>query len=334
MTQKISSHALAIAAMIGATSMAAFAAPVSAPVAGPAAGPAADMPPMPPAVPVQPVKPPVKLIAPPGVAATVNGVTITTAQVDAMAIKMAGDNAVNQLIDQTLIDQAAAKQHLVVSDADVQAEIDKLAAEVAPKTLAQAIVEHHTTLDELKDQIKLNLERTKLSSVGITAPRMLHVREILIATIAIPSRMPGAPGAPTAKPHTPDEALAIIKTIQAQLKAGKSFEDLEKIYNEDPGTKPKGGDLGMVYEGAPIDPNFVAAVLPLKRGQITPTPAKSYAGYHLVQVIDTTEDHPASDNALFATAEQNYITQHAQGNAQHYIQTLKDSGNVVNYMAQ
>jgi len=244
-------------------------------------------------------------------------------------MSMSGKNALDQLIQTSLVDQEAKKQGVTVTTADLDAKKNEIRGRLGTQTLEQALTQHNMTMAQLEDRLKQTIEVEKLTSKDVTPPSMVHIREILIMVSS-----PGMPPQAGATKHTDAEAMDIAKKIIADLKSGKKFEDLEKQYNEDPGTKTKGGDLGMVYKGASFDPNFLTGVLDLKKGDVTPAPVKSYAGYHVVQAISTTADHPSSENDLYKTAVESARSQQVNSVAPAYMKGLHDKGNVINYLYQ
>lgn len=71
--------------------------------------------------------------------------------------------------------------------------------------------------------------------------------------------------------------------IEAQLKKGANFADLAKKYSIDPGSKVKGGELGL-SDGSNYVPEFTAAIKTLKAGQYTTTPVKTQFGFHIIKL--------------------------------------------------
>lgn len=71
------------------------------------------------------------------------------------------------------------------------------------------------------------------------------------------------------------------RDVQAQLKAGKSFEELAKKYSVD-SSASKGGDLGWFGKGSMV-PVFEKAALALKEGQVSDV-VKSDFGFHLIKL--------------------------------------------------
>src|SRR5438094_181819 len=66
-----------------------------------------------------------------------------------------------------------------------------------------------------------------------------------------------------------DKAKAKIADVIRRAKAGEDFAKLAREVSEDPGTKDKGGDLGLVGKGEMV-PAFEQAVFELKKGDVSP----------------------------------------------------------------
>ena len=332
MTRKLTPLAIAVAATLGTAAMAQADQTPAAKTAAAAPGPAATPAPPPPPPPVAPTTPPAPakpLVAPPGVAATVDGENITTTEVKDFAYTVDGANVVNTLIMWKLLDEAAAKQKIDVTDADVAAKKKEIADQLKPRTLDDVIKQSHLTMDFVDKKLHHDIEAEKLAGVGVTSTKMLHIKHILVKVA--PAGM-----APTAgeKQHTDAEAKAIIAKIQADLKAGKKWDDLAKQYSEDPSNKDTGGDLGIVDESTSFDPNFLKAALALKKGDVTTEPAKSVYGYHLIECVSTSDDHPATENADYVTATNRYKQQQINRTLPMFMQSLREKANIVNYLGQ
>jgi peptidyl-prolyl cis-trans isomerase C len=81
-----------------------------------------------------------------------------------------------------------------------------------------------------------------------------------------------------------DEAKALI----AQIKGGAKFEDLAKTASKDPGSGANGGDLDFAKPESYV-PEFSAALVKLKKGEMTDVPVKSQFGWHVIRLEDTRE---------------------------------------------
>lgn len=264
---------------------------------------------------------------PPGVAAVVNGQNIYRSQVASQALQLSGPQVLNTMILIALINQEAAKQHVVVTPAQVDAQlatIQQQASAQVPGGLAAVLAQRHETLASFREQLLPQMEAAALVTKTLPATQY-HVRHLLIAVTPASAATTGA-----AAGHTDAQARAIIAKAQAELKAGKSFVDVANEYTEDPSGKGKGGDLPLFDASTNFDANFLKAALALKPGQVTATPVRSQFGYHLIQMVDTSAAPTPADAKLFAAARR----QQVQAAIPAYVQNLRKNAKVVDYLGQ
>jgi peptidyl-prolyl cis-trans isomerase C len=120
-----------------------------------------------------------------------------------------------------------------------------------------------------------------------------------------------------------DQAQA--QDIINQLHKGANFATLAKQDSIDTKSGADGGELGDWFPADGMVPEFAAAVMKLKKGEITQTPVKTEYGYHIIQLEDV-RDRPAP------TIEQMHdqLANDLQGKTfQAYVKQLTDSGKVV-----
>ncbi len=296
---------------------------------------APDTPPPPPSTPTIPAAAPVKKApAPPGVAATVNGKAILRSQVADEALKVVGPQVINQMILIELINQEAAKQHIVITPAQFNARITEIRQQIGEKVpggIDAYLAQRHMTMATFKQQqgVELKVEALVGKTIKPTAPLIkYHVRHLLISTA--PQGQTGAPG--EKPPHTDAEALALIQKAQDELKAGKSFVDVANEYTEDPSGRGKGGDLGIIDAKTSFVPPFLQAVLKMKTGEVTAAPVKSQFGYHLIKVDSTSDNPTPADKKLFDDAAVAGKRQQLQQAIPAYVQALRAKAKVVDYL--
>jgi peptidyl-prolyl cis-trans isomerase C len=206
------------------------------------------------------------------------------------ATKEAFDAQVLQsMIDQMLINQAAAREGIVVTDAEVDAELTTQSNIAAGnnQTLDQIVAAEGYTMDEYRGVIHDMLLTQKLSQVVANVPpvaEQVHARHILVA----------------------DEATA--RDLLAQLQRGADFAQLAMQYSLDGSTAPSGGDLDWVSRGDLLQPEVENAVFSLQPGQISPEPVRSSLGYHIIQVLERVQDRPLSQAALAEKKQQAFLT--------------------------
>ncbi len=107
-------------------------------------------------------------------------------------------------------------------------------------------------------------------------PERVQARHILLKT---------TDKSPAEAAKTKAKAEDLLK----QIKAGADFAELARKNSEDPGSAPKGGDLGWLVRGQTVKPFEDAAFL-LKPKEISNVVKTEY-GYHIIQVLDHQQAH-------------------------------------------
>jgi peptidyl-prolyl cis-trans isomerase C len=113
-----------------------------------------------------------------------------------------------------------------------------------------------------------------------------------------------------------DEAKKLI----ADIKAGAKFEDVAKKNSKDTGSAENGGDLDFAKPDSYV-PEFSAALVKLKKGEMTDTPVKSQFGYHIIKLEDSREATFPS----FDEVKTQLMQRVEQGRLQKYQDELKKS---------
>ncbi len=89
------------------------------------------------------------------------------------------------------------------------------------------------------------------------------------------------PPHPTAAQKT--RALKTIAMIKQKLKAGVPFATLAREYSQDPGSAPKGGNLGFIRRGA-LPKAFENVLFSMKKLGTVAGPVRTPFGYHLIEL--------------------------------------------------
>lgn len=80
------------------------------------------------------------------------------------------------------------------------------------------------------------------------------------------------------------EARNQIMKLRERIQNGENFEELARLYSDDPGSAAAGGNLGYWGRGV-MAPEFEAAALRLKKGDLS-EPVETQFGFHLIQLLD------------------------------------------------
>ncbi|HIE39185.1 MAG TPA: hypothetical protein EYH30_02410 [Anaerolineales bacterium] len=190
----------------------------------------------------------------------------------------AREQILNWMIEQVLIEQAAAEMGIAVTDEEVEAALAQIIQDVGGEEPFQARLEQDgLTRQDVWNELRIELigaaviERV-IDSVPTTAE---HVRARYILV------------------DTREEAAGLL----AQLQAGADFAELARTYSQDESTRAAGGDLGFFPRGVLLAPEVEEAAFSLQSGQISPVIESSF-GFHIVQVIERDPDRALSPENL------------------------------------
>jgi peptidyl-prolyl cis-trans isomerase C len=200
-----------------------------------------------------------------GVAAVVNGDKILKSEVEGVMkqnnVKAEDQQkvypvVVDKIIDQKLVDEAAAKSNVQKSP-----EFQQRLAQAKEQIVQQIYIENYLK-DKVNDKaIKAEYEKIKKDNKG---KEEVHVRHILVKTEA--------------------EAKQVVK----DLDSGAKFEDLAKERSADSASAKNGGDIGYFAKGE-VFPEISDAAFNLKPHTYTETPVKSQLGWHVLYLEDKRE---------------------------------------------
>jgi peptidyl-prolyl cis-trans isomerase C len=200
----------------------------------------------------------------------------------------------DDLIDQSLLAQAAQEKGFQLGEAELQARLDALAEQAGGEAGLSAWMQANgydadTFRRSLRRQVSAAWMRDQIITEVPTAGEQVHARQILI--------------------YNADEA----NEVYAQLQAGSSFANLAVQY--DPVAR---GDLGWFPRGYLTDPKLDEVVFALEINQYTPV-IETAAGYHILQALDRDPARSLSPEALLL----------AQSRAvQEWLQQARSAGQI------
>ncbi len=183
--------------------------------------------------------------------------------------------ALGFLVTQRVVDRYAAEHHLRVSTSDVRQAIRSAESQDQSGQLATTLHQFGVTMRQFEELIRglllSNRVQQGIASQVVTDQQLraeyerrkidltqLHVAHILVASQPLAERI--------AREATP-----------------RNFAALAKRFSKDPGSAPKGGDLGAIPAGQ-LDSDFLRAALALQPGQIS-DPVHTRFGWHIIRLI-------------------------------------------------
>lgn len=269
--------------------------------------------------PVQPTSTPAQVIA---AAAIVNGQPISLQEYEAqvaMAVNALSQQSatpqtaeekaalltqlrrqiLDALIDQALIEQAAAREGITISEEQVEAEMARLIGDDTAK-FEEWLQANGMTRESFKAQLKQQLLSATFQEHVINAMspivEQVHARHILLLS--------------------EEEAMEVF----LKLRAGENFAALAKQYSQDRSTKDNGGDLGFFPRGV-MPPEIEAVAFGLNPGQ-TSGIVKTSFGYHIIEVVEKDPARKVSDDMLATWQQKKFLQWLAEQRALAKIQYL------------
>jgi peptidyl-prolyl cis-trans isomerase C len=154
----------------------------------------------------------------------------------------------------------------------------------------------------------------------LQTPGRVHVRHILIE---VPLGVSEAGKA---------EAREEITSIRERLAQGEDFSVLARQHSQDPGSAPSGGDLGYIGRGETA-PAFEEAAFDLEPGQLSGVVETEF-GYHLIEVIDKTQEQIASFEAVKDTIAEYLVQIRTNETVDILVERLKSAATIEKRMPE
>ena len=272
----------------------------------------------------------------------------------------------HQLIEDEILQQRAAKMNLTATDEDVNAKLTETKAPFTQEEFDNQLKQRNMTMDDLKNNIRRSLTRTKLinkeieSKIDITDAQITayytahkpefnliepqyHVAQIVVTSA--PSQQ-AAGNLQNNKASGEADALKKIQALHNRLDSGDDFGSLAMNFSEDPNTASNGGDMGFVAESAlKSDPQVYAAIGQLKADRYTevlplydntPGQTRKTIGYAIYKLIAR---EPAGQRQLNDPKVQQTIHQLLHDGQKQllqnaYFEMLQDDAKVRNYFSE
>jgi peptidyl-prolyl cis-trans isomerase SurA len=307
--------------------------------------------------------------APANVAATVNGRSITYAELDKQfqtqfgPAEHANDDqtmiqrleVLRTLIDSEVMLQRAEKMGLMAVDADVDAKFTELKAPYTAEEFQKQLDSRKMSVEDLKAQLRRDLSVQKLfnkeitSKINITdqdisefynsnkssfnlAEPQIHMAQLLVT----PGPDPNVRNLKNDKAQDEQQAQAKIKGLLARVQQGEDFAMLAQNYSEDPNSAQAGGDMGFIPESAldKANADLRRVVNSLRPGETT-TVLRTSEGYRILKLItrEPAGQRDLSDPKVQQTIRETLINRKDQLLKAAYYEVARNEAKVENYLA-
>lgn len=259
------------------------------------------------------------------VVASVNGEKITKDELYQLLLKQAGQQGLNLLIAQRIVDLEAKKQKITISDAEIKEALEEYYDHYGgEETFTQIIEMSGTSLAEVKKNLVSTMKIKKLLE-----PRIKVTEEEMKAFFE-ENKEDFAQEEQVKARHILVATEKEAQEIKDKLAKGEDFAALAKEYSTDDSTKNNGGQLGFFNRGDMV-PEFEKAAFALAVGEIS-APVKTEYGYHLIKVEEKKEAAAPNYEKSKADIKEYLFNQKLQQEYNPWLQEVSTDYEIKNFL--
>lgn len=213
------------------------------------------------------------------VVAKVGDENITKDDLYDVLVKSSGQEALNALIDEKIVEMELKKEKIDVSKDEIAEELEVFKEEVGGDEAFNAALEQSGISEEaFEEDIEQYLGTRKLMEP------LIEVNDDEIKAYFDENKSDFDTEEQVDARHILVEDEKEAKDLVKKIKDGEDFEELAKEHSTDQGSALMGGNLGFFTRGKMV-PEFDEKAFSMKKGEVS-EPVKSEYGYHIIEVLD------------------------------------------------
>ncbi len=185
-----------------------------------------------------------------------------------------------KMIDQELIRQAAAREHISVNDEEIDATLARIAAsnDTTVEEIKRQLEDSGASLENYRENIRMQILRSKLIGRNIRAKTVVsdeQIKDFYENTYARDYQKEGyhlmqfgAGWNGKGRHESKREAWKSAKTMRTRIQNGENFAEIARQHSDLPSAS-EGGDIG-IFKKDELAPYMRKAVKDLQPGELSP----------------------------------------------------------------
>ncbi len=248
------------------------------------------------------------------------------------ALQEVSQKALNQIIEERLVDQEARRSGVKVSSKEVEETIEEVKKRnnVTQEQLEAALRRDGLTLEAYKKDLEKNLQRLRLLQSNVKLNTKASEKELEEFYRANRERYQSEfayrPGhilfliPKNANPEEVRETRKKGERVLEKIRAGGDFGEMALLYSQDLSSKDR-GDLGYFKKGELL-PAFEKEALRLRVGEVGGI-IRTEHGFHIIKLLDRKGGEPKSFEEVREQVEADYRAMAMEKAYREFISTLK-----------
>ncbi len=202
------------------------------------------------------------------------------------------DQALNDLVEQMILTQEAAKLGITVTDAEIDRSIENVKGrlDMSDEQMNEMLTKQNLTTEQFRNQWRLQILSGKLVStlvkgrIAVTDEEIKDLYKQYYGEIENADEVEIAHILISFDASEEQQALQKANKVAELAKSGSNFSKLVSEYSDDTFSKDKEGVLGYFKKGELV--SELEDVVSVTEVGKTSGPVKTISGFHIIKVLD------------------------------------------------
>lgn len=241
------------------------------------------------------------------------------------------DQALNDLVEQMILTQEAAKLGITVTDAEIDRSIENVKGrlDMSDEQMNEMLTKQNLTTEQFRNQWRLQILSGKLVStlvkgrIAVTDEEIKDLYKQYYGEIENADEVEIAHILISFDASEEQQALQKANKVAELAKSGSNFSKLVSEYSDDTFSKDKEGMLGYFKKGELV--SELEDVVSVTEVGKTSGPVKTISGFHIIKVLDRKTLDESSVDQYREQLRQEIYKQKVTEELEKYIDGIREN---------